>query len=185
MKNTFVKLLLLAALVSCLFIFASCSSSLGVSIEDAEEIFEDDDDWTVSVMEPEEGLVKAYLSAYNREDEDDTKSFHMYEYIDEDLAKMMLESKELDRDNDLKEMKMELEELELELEQIQTILEDYKSELEDEVADMYDENIDELEEEIKELEKEIDEWDDTYKMGRDGAVVWYGDIEGYELLTGK
>ena len=37
----------------------------------------------------------------------------------------------------------------------------------------------------KELEKEIDEYDDNYKYGCDGCIFWYGDIEAYELLTGK
>ena len=184
MKNTFVKLLLLAALVSCLFIFVSCSASLDLTIDEAEDIFEDDDDWTVSVTEYEDGIMKARLSAYNN-DTEDRKSFTMIEYIDEDLAKMQLESKELSREHNLKEMKMELESMELSLEQLQTLLEDFKSELEDAEVDAYEEQIDELEEEIKELEKEIDEYDDNYKYGCDGCIFWYGDIEAYELLTGK
>ena len=184
MKNTLVKLLLLAALVSCLFIFVSCSASLDLTIDEAEEIFEDDDDWTVSVTEPKEGIVKASLSAYNN-DTEDRKSFTMIEYIDEDLAKMMYEQKELEREQGLEKKKMSLEQYELQLEQIQTLLEDFKSELEDAEADSYEENIDDLEEEIKELENEIDEYDDNYKYGRDGCIFWYGDIEAYELLTGK
>ena len=43
--------------------------------------------------------------------------------------------------------------------------------------------IKELEEDIEELQEKIDTYDDDYKMGRDGAVVWYGSLEAYELLT--
>ena len=182
MKKTLVALLVLATLASCMFIFASCSK-LGVTIDEAKDIFEDDDDWTVNVNEPEKGIIKAQLSAYNREDEDDTKSFTMIEFIDSDIAKAYLESRELSRENNLKEMKMELEEMELQLEQQQMLVEDYSDEYEDAELDYMKDAIDELEEEIKELEKEIDEYDDNYKMGRDDCIVWYGDIEGYELLT--
>ena len=69
MKNTLVKLLLLAALVSCLFVFASCDK-LDISLEDASEIFEDEE-WIVSFTELDEGLIVARLSADNGEEDDD------------------------------------------------------------------------------------------------------------------
>lgn len=178
MKNTLVKLLLLAALVSCLFIFASCDK-LDISLEDASEIFEDEE-WIVNFEELDEGLIVARLSANNGEEDDDKAYFTMIEYKDEDLAKAAYDAEKLEREQDKEEAKMRLEKYELQLETYNLILENYGKDIE---KDEYKEMIKELEEKIEELQEEIDTYDDDYKMGRDGAVVWYGSLEAYELLT--
>ena len=179
MKNTLVKLLLLAALVSCLFIFASCDK-LDMSLEDAAEIFEDEEWVGATVQEYDEGVIVARLSVNNGESDDDYASFTMIEYKDEDLAKAAYDAEKLERDQAKEEKKMRLERYELQLETYNLLVEEYSKDID---KDEYKEMISELEDKIDDLKEEIDTYGDDYKMGRDGAIVWYGSLEAYELLT--
>ncbi len=179
MKNTLVKLLLLAALVSCLFIFASCDK-LDMDLEDAAEIFEDEEWLGTDILEMDEGIIAATLRVNNGEEDDDYASFTMVEYIDEKIAKLAFEALELQRKQAKEEMKMELESMELQLENYNLLVDEFGKKID---KDEYKEMISELEDEIEELKEELDTYGDDYKMGRNGAIVWYGSLEAYELLT--
>ena len=179
MKNTLVKLLLLAALVSCLFIFASCDK-LDMSLEDAAEIFEEEEWLGAEVQEYDEGVIVAKLSVNNGESDDDYAYFTMTEYKDEDIAKAQYEMYKLNVEQEKEEAKMQLESYELKLEYYNLLVEEYGKDID---KDNYKEMIKELEENIEKYQEQLDTYDDNYKCGRDGAVVWYGSTEAYELLT--
>ncbi len=157
MKKLLTLFLALVMTFTCALTFSSCGRP-EFDLKDAKKALERED-YSVYQIDDYDDTETPYivesLSARNGDD-----FLYIYIFESSSMAKLYLESIEMQYEHELEEMKLELKTL-------KKTVKKYEKELDDDV-------LDKLEDEIDDLEDEIEEGKDELVFGRSGKKVWYG-----------